>query len=143
MVVIPQKDLILIASILFMREIHKYYRIKGTPPEIYAALINPFSISLWTGSRAVMKEEPGTPFQLFDGDIEGLNLAFEKDRKMVQEWFFGDQEEKSIVTITLHPDRHFTRIELHHTNIPDEAFEDMEYGWDAYYFGGLKDFFEK
>lgn len=126
-----------------MQELHKYYRIKGTPSEIYAALTNPFSISLWTGSRAEMSEEPGTLFSLYDGDIEGLNLEFEKDQKIVQEWFFGDQDEKSIVTITLRPDRNFTRIELRHTNIPEEAYEDMEYGWDAYYFGGLKEFFEK
>ena len=126
-----------------MKVIRKYYRIKGTQEEIYAALINPFAISLWTGAEAVMKEEPGSKFSLFDGDIEGINISFEPNQQIVQEWFFGDQEEKSIVTITLRPDRHFTKIELHHSNIPDEAYEDMNHGWDAYYFGGLKDFFEK
>jgi activator of HSP90 ATPase len=126
-----------------MKELRKYYRIKGTPEEIYAALINPFAISLWTGSNAEMKEEPGSRFSLFEGDIEGINIAFEKNSKIVQEWFFGDQEEKSIVSITLRPDRHYTKIELQHTNIPDEAFEDISYGWDFYYFGGLKEFFEK
>jgi activator of HSP90 ATPase len=126
-----------------MKELRKYYRIKGTPEEIYAALINPFAIALWTGSSAEMKEEPGSRFSLFDGDIEGTNISFEQNHKIIQEWFFGDQEEKSIVSITLRPDRHYTKIELHHTNIPDEAYEDMAHGWDAYYFGGLKDFFEK
>lgn len=126
-----------------MKELRKYYRIKGTPDEIYAALTNPFSITLWTGSQAKMQEEPGTEFSLFDGDIEGLNLEFEKDSRIVQEWYFGEQEEKSIVTITLRPDRLFTKIELHHTNIPNEAFEDMAHGWDTFYFGGLKEFFEK
>jgi activator of HSP90 ATPase len=126
-----------------MQELRKYYRIKGTPEEIYAALVNPFSISLWTGSKADMKEEVGYEFSLFDGDIAGRNLKFEKDRQIIQEWYFGEQEEASIVTITLRPDRHYTKIELHHTNIPDEAFEDMEYGWNSYYFGGLKEFFEK
>lgn len=126
-----------------MKEIRKYYRIKGTTEELYAALINPFAISLWTGAEANMKEEAGSKFSLFDGDIEGINLSFEPNRQIVQEWFFGDQEEKSIVTITLRPDGHFTRIELHHSNIPDEAYEDMSHGWDTYYFGGLKDFFEK
>jgi activator of HSP90 ATPase len=126
-----------------MQELRKYYRIKGTPEEIYAALVNPFSISLWTGSEAQMKEEEGSEFSLFDGDIAGKNLKFEKDRQIVQEWYFGEQENASIVTITLRPDRHYTMIELHHTNIPDEAFEDMEYGWNTYYFGGLKEFFEK
>ena len=126
-----------------MKELRKYYRIKGTSEEIYAALINPFAITLWTGGEAEMKEEPGTRFSLFDGDIEGINIAFEQNSKIIQEWFFGDQEEKSIVTITLRPDRHYTKIELHHTYIPDEAYEDIAHGWDAYYFGGLKDFFEK
>ena len=126
-----------------MKEIRKYYRIKGTPEELYAALTNPFAISLWTGTKAEMKEEPGSTFSIFDGDIEGLNLEFEKNQRIVQEWFFGEQEEKSIVSINLRADRHYTKIELHHTNIPDEAFEDISHGWDAYYFGALKDFFEK
>lgn len=126
-----------------MKELRRYYRIKGTPEEIYAALINPFTISLWTGAEAKMKEEPGSEFSLYDGDIEGINISFEQNHKIIQEWYFGDQEEKSIVTITLRPDRHFTKIELQHSNIPDEAYEDMAHGWDAYYFGGLKDFFEK
>ena len=126
-----------------MKEIRRYYRIKGSPEELYASLVNPFAIALWTGAKAEMSEETGSRFSLFDGDIEGINLAFEKNQKIVQEWFFGEQAEKSIVTITLRPDRLYTKIELHHSNIPDEAFEDMMQGWDQYYFGGLKDFFEK
>jgi activator of HSP90 ATPase len=125
-----------------MKNLHKYYRIKGSPEEIYAALVNPFSIALWTGSEAVMKEEEGSEFSLFDGDITGKNLQFDKGSKVVQEWYFGEQAEASIVTITLRSKKQFTSIELQHTNIPEEAYEDMEHGWDAYYFGALKEFFE-
>ncbi len=125
-----------------MKELHKYFRIKGTTEEIYAALTNPFSITLWTGAETTMKEEEGSEFSLFDGDISGRNLSFEKNHKIVQEWYFGEQEAKSIVTITLRPEKHFTRIELLHTNIPDEVFEEMEHGWNTFYFGSLKEFFE-
>jgi activator of HSP90 ATPase len=125
-----------------MKELRRYYRIKGTTDEIYAALVNPFSIALWTGSEAVMSEEEGSEFSLFGGDVTGKNLRFEKGSKIIQEWYFGEQEEESIVTITLRQDRHFTKIELHHSNIPDEAFEDISFGWDSYYFGALKEFFE-
>jgi len=125
-----------------MKDLRKYFRIKGTAEEIYAALTNPFSITLWTGAEANMKEEEGSEFSLFDGDISGMNLRFEKNHKIVQEWYFGDQEDKSIVTITLRPDKHFTKIELNHTNIPDEMFEEMEHGWNTFYFGSLKEFFE-
>jgi activator of HSP90 ATPase len=126
-----------------MKELRKYFRIKGTAEEVYAALVNPFSIALWTGAEASMKEEAGSEFSLFDGDISGKNLEFIQNQKIIQEWYFGEQEEKSIVTITLRPDRLYTKIELHHTNIPDEAYEDMEHGWNTFYFGSLKEFFEK
>ena len=125
-----------------MKELRGYYRIKGIPGDIYAALVNPFSIALWTGNDAVMKEEEGSEFSIFGGDITGKNLAFEKDHKIVQEWYFGDQAEQSAVTIILRPDGHYTKIELHHVNIPDEAFEEIAFGWDHYYFGRLKEFFE-
>ncbi|MEZ5069959.1 MAG: SRPBCC domain-containing protein [Bacteroidales bacterium] len=125
-----------------MKDIHKYYRIKATPEEVYAALTKPFSIALWTGSPAVMSEEAGSEFSLFDGDIEGRNLEFETDHKIVQEWYFGEQEDSSIVTILLRPDKLYTRVELRHTNVPEDAYEDMFQGWDEFYFGALKEFFE-
>ncbi len=125
-----------------MKDLRKYFRIKGAPGEVYAALVNPFSIALWTGEDAEMKEEAGSEFSLFGGDISGKNLEFVKDQKIVQEWDFGEQPDASIVSITLRPDRLYTNVELHHTNIPEEAYDDIVHGWETYYFGGLKEFFE-
>jgi activator of HSP90 ATPase len=89
-----------------------------------------------------MSTNAGEEFSLFSGDIAGRNLQFEPDRKMIQEWYFGDQKEPSVVTITLTAEKYFTKIELLHTNIPEEAFEDISEGWDESYFGALKEFFE-
>ena len=125
-----------------MKNLKKYYKIKATPEEVYAALTNPFSIALWTGEDAEMTTKAGDEFSLFSGDISGKNLQFEPDQKLVQEWYFGDQEEPSVVTITLMADNYFTKVELLHTNIPDEAFDDINEGWDTSYFGNLKEFFE-
>lgn len=125
-----------------MKDLKKYYKIKASPPEVYTALTNPFSIELWTGENAVMTTTAGEEFSIYSGDIVGRNLQFEPDRKIVQEWYFGDQEAPSIVTITLSPEKYLTKIELLHTNIPDEAFEDISQGWDDSYFGSLKEFFE-
>ncbi|MDX2413569.1 MAG: SRPBCC domain-containing protein [Bacteroidales bacterium] len=124
-----------------MKNIKKYYTIKAAPEEVYNALTIPFSIELWTGEKAVMSTKAGEEFSLFSGDISGRNLQFEKDKKIIQEWFFGEQEEPSIVTITLSPERNFTKAELLHTNIPDEAFDDMLNGWNKSYFGALQEFF--
>ena len=76
-----------------------------------------------------------------DGAIEGINLAFEENKKIVQQWYFGDQEEASIVTIKLHEKEEMTSVELRHTNIPDEAFDDIVEGWNEVYFGNLQEFF--
>ncbi len=124
-----------------MKNIKKFYTVKASPEEVYNALTIPLSIELWTGEKAEMSTTAGEEFSLFNGDISGRNLQFEKDKKVIQEWYFGDQEEPSIVTITLAPDRNFTKVELLHTNIPDEAFDDIIHGWDESYFGALKDFF--
>ena len=125
-----------------MKDLKKHFKIKAKPEEVYAALTIPFSIELWTGSKAEMSTEAGSEFSLFDGDIAGRNLQFEENRKIIQEWYFGEQQEPSIVTITLHPQGHFTNVELLHTNIPDEAFDNMKEGWEDSYFGSLKSFFQ-
>ena len=126
-----------------MKDFKKYYIIPATPEEVYAALTNPATIQLWTGEEAVMSTEPGSEFSLWEGSIEGKNLEFEKDKKIVQEWYFGEHEELSVVTIKLHPDKNRTSVELRHTNIPDEAYDDIVEGWNENYFGSLIDFYEE
>ncbi|MFW6095232.1 MAG: SRPBCC domain-containing protein [Bacteroidota bacterium] len=124
-----------------MKDFSNTYKIKGTPEEVFTALTNPFTIELWTGYPAQMDENEGTEFSLWDGDIEGKNLEIKKNKKIVQEWYFGDQEEKSIVTMELYKSGSGTRVKLIHTNIPDIAYENMKTGWNEYYFGNLQRFF--
>lgn len=124
-----------------MKTFKKTYRINAEPADIYSALTNPYTIELWTGYKAIMSEEPGSEFSLWEGDIEGKNLEFIKDKKVVQEWYFGDQPEKSIATITIRPDNGNSFISVEHTNIPDDEYDDITEGWDEYYFGAIRTFF--
>ena len=126
-----------------MKDYKNYYIINGPADEVYLALTNPFTIGLWTGEEgAVMSTEPGSEFSIMDGNIEGKNLEFVENRKIVQQWYFGEEEETpSIVTIKLHDHKEGTSVELQHTNIPDEAYDDITQGWNAIYFKGLRDFF--
>jgi activator of HSP90 ATPase len=125
-----------------MKNFKKYYVLPATPEEVYLALTIPLSIQLWTGAPAEMSTEPGSEFSLWNGDISGKNLEFETNKKIVQQWYFGDQEEPSIVTIKLHLHAKGTSLELIHTNIPDEVYDDFVSGWDEEYMGSLIDFFE-
>ena len=124
-----------------MKDFKKYYIIKATPQEVYQALTNPFTIQLWTGEDAEMSTDPGTEFSMWGGSISGKNLEFVENQKIEQEWYFGDQEEKSIVTIKLHPHNKGTSVELRHSNIPDEEYDDFAEGWDDSYFDALAEFF--
>lgn len=124
-----------------MKDFKKHFTIPAAPEEVYAALTNPATIQLWSGEPAEMSTTPGTEFSLWEGSIVGQNLDFEEGKKIVQEWYFGEQEEPSIVTIILHPDKKGTSAELKHTNIPDEAYQDIVQGWQVAYFGALIDFY--
>ena len=125
-----------------MKDLKAYFIITASPSDIYAALTNPITIQLWTGEEAEMSTIPDTEFSLWNGSIVGKNLEFEMDKKIVQQWYFGEQEEPSIVTIKLHPHKQGTSVELRHTNIPDSDFEDIVEGWNENYFGELSAFYE-
>lgn len=125
-----------------MPDYKKYYIVPEEPSIVYQALVNPLTLSLWTGFPAYMSEEVGDEFSLWDGNIVGRNLAFEAGKMIKQEWYFGEREEESIVTIKLHPHKKGSSVELQHTNIPEEDFEAMVEGWDSTYFADLIDFYE-
>ena len=124
-----------------MKDLKKYYILHAEPSDIYNALTNQKMIEIWTGEEAVMHPEPNTEFSLWEGNITGVNIEFEENRKIVQKWYFGELQEGSIVTILLHPDKKGTRVELRHSNIPDEAFKNISEGWDQDYFGALRELF--
>lgn len=124
-----------------MKTFKKEFKINAEPSDVYSALTNPYTIGLWSGYPAVMSEEPGSEFSLWEGDISGRNISFEKDRKLVQEWFFGDQVEKSIVTIAIKPDGENSLVTVDHTNIPDDDFAEIAEGWREYYMGAISAFF--
>ncbi|HUH73159.1 MAG TPA: SRPBCC domain-containing protein [Chitinophagales bacterium] len=124
-----------------MKSYKKYYILPEEPSIVYKALTKEITIQLWTAEEAVMNDEPGTEFEIFGGAICGMNLEFEENQKIVQEWYFGELEDPSIVTIKLFPHNKGTSVELNHTNIPDDAYSDIVSGWDRDYFGALIDFF--
>ncbi|MEO8172071.1 MAG: SRPBCC domain-containing protein [Sediminibacterium sp.] len=125
-----------------MKDFKKYYIIPEEPEIVYQALTNAHTIRLWTGEPAIMSTEPGSEFSLWDGSITGTNLEFVEGKKIVQRWDFEGQEEESIVAITLHPHKQGTSVELRHTNIPDDAYDDISDGWTTSYFRELGMFYE-
>jgi uncharacterized protein YndB with AHSA1/START domain len=125
-----------------MKDFKKYYIISAPPDQVYLALTNEATFQLWSGDQADIQAEPGGEFSLWDGSIVGKFLELEPPNKIVQQWYFGEQPEESIVTIKLHPHAQGTSVELRHTNIPDTDYQDIIDGWNDVYFGSLIEFYE-
>ncbi len=125
-----------------MKEFRKYVTLHASPEVVYNALVNPQMIEIWTGEPAVMSEEPGSVFSLWDGSITGRNLEFEINRRIVQEWDFEGEETPSVVTLIIHPSGNSTNLEIRHINIPDDSFENIRDGWLEDYLGSLEQLFE-
>nr|WP_068887107.1 SRPBCC domain-containing protein [Pedobacter panaciterrae] len=126
-----------------MKSFKKYTYLPAPPEEVYLALTKAQSIQLWTGAEVEFTEEPGAEFSFWDGDITGKNIEFEYGKRIVQQWYFGEDNEPSIVTIKLHEDKKGTSLEFVQTNIPDEDYKDFTEGIEEYYLGGLVDFFDE
>lgn len=118
-------------------------KIEAEPEEVFEALTNPFQIELWSGYPADMKAQKGYVFSLWEGDIAGVNLEVCRPVRLVQEWFFGEQPQPSVVTLRLKKEGgSATRLELSHTNIPEDVYDEITEGWREYYLGSLKNMLE-
>ena len=125
-----------------MKTIRQHYFIKATPEEVFSAITNPFTIELWSGYPAQMEAKEGTEFSLFEGEIAGKNIKIIENQLLVQEWYFGDRPEESIVTIDLKPHPLGTKVLLEHTNVPDDEANELADGWNEYYWGAIRSFFK-
>ena len=123
-----------------MKEFKKYYVIHANPAIVYRALTTIDELEEWTGEEAIMSTEPGTEFSLWEGSISGKNISFIENKQIIQQWYFGDASGDSIVTIKLHPHNEGTSVELRHSNIPDQDYEDIVEGWNSTYFGLLQEY---
>lgn len=118
--------------------------VDALPEDVYSALTNAFAIELWTGYKAVMEPVEGSEFEMWEGDICGKIVKLVENELVEQEWYFGEQEEESIVSIKIMArGKNKATIAVTHTNIPDEAYEDISEGWTETYLAGLKQFLEE
>jgi activator of HSP90 ATPase len=124
-----------------MKTFKKTFLINAESEDVYSALTNPATIELWSGYPAVMDPVQGFEFSLWDGDITGNIIEAVENKRLVQEWYFGEQPEKSIVTILLTRDFGSTSVIVEHTNIPDGDFENIAEGWREYIMGAIQRLF--
>ena len=121
--------------------------IKGTPHEIYEVFMDSKKHSKLTESKAKINREVGGSFSIYEGALSGKNVELIQDKKIVQTWRgSGENWLKgyySTIILVFEPVDKGTLIKFTHSNIPEGAYESVKEGWDNYYWGPLKDMFEK
>ncbi|MFO7880115.1 MAG: SRPBCC domain-containing protein [Bacteroidales bacterium] len=125
-----------------MKDFKTRIKIKAEPEDVWMAFTNPNAIELWTGYPAVFKAEAGAEFSLWEGDITGKVLEAEPMTKLVEQWYFEGEDVHSVATILLHPQKNSVYVELLHINIPDDAYENITYGWQEYFLKAIKTYCE-
>ena len=110
--------------------------------DVWRAFTSAASMELWTGYPAIFEAKPESEFELWEGDITGKVIEVEEYKKIVEQWYFDEQEKPSIATIKFFQEKNKIKVELYHENIPDDAFDNITEGWVEYYFKAIKEFVE-
>jgi activator of HSP90 ATPase len=120
--------------------IHAEITIPAAPRQVYELLTNGTLFGTATGMPAEMTDQPGDPFTLFGGRIEGRQVELVPSERVVQAWRFGAEHPTpwepgaySTVRFLLEPAETGTRIVIDHTGIPAEWVEHIESGYPTFY----------
>lgn len=123
--------------------IEQSYTIKAPIDVVWKALTDATDIKEWTGTEAIMDDQEGTEFKLWNGDIHGKNITVSENDELVQEWYSGDWKEPSTVTFTLTKLGENTKLNILHEGVPEDEVEEIEDGWKEYYIDPLKEYVEQ
>jgi activator of HSP90 ATPase len=118
--------------------------INATAERIYKFWLSSDGNSHMTGGEAITSAVKGGGFTAWDGYIWGKNIELEPYSRIVQAWRttqFKDNEENSLVEISLREIDGETELTLHHTDVP-EGGEHYKSGWEIHYFEPMKEYFK-
>lgn len=118
--------------------------IPASAQEIYDAWLDSLAHSQMTGGEASMSDEIGAEVSAWDGYISGRNLELIPGERIVQSWRttkFADQDDESIITVTLEEAPDGTLLTLVHSNVPDDHKSYEEGGWQSNYFQPMQEYF--
>ena len=112
--------------------------------KIYTAWLSSDGHTKMTGGAATISDIVGASFTVWEGYIEGKNIALEPNKRIVQSWRssqFEKHEQDSELEIVFNEIDGRTEITLTHTKLP-ESGDHYRHGWDEHYFQPMKRYFE-
>jgi activator of HSP90 ATPase len=90
-----------------------------------------------------INRKPGSLFKAFDGMISGKTLHVAPKRLIIQSWrgkHWKPGDRDSTLILSFWPDKNGGRIELAHLNVPAYDYQDVNEGWEKYYWKPWREF---
>ncbi|MBI1777727.1 MAG: SRPBCC domain-containing protein [Proteobacteria bacterium] len=96
------------------------------------------------GGDARITAVQGADFTVWNGYINGRNLALEPAHRIVQSWRtkkFTPEDPDSEIEVLLEPAPGGTKLTLNHSKVPDGHTSYRDGGWQKSYFEPMKTYF--
>ena len=118
----------------------------ASPHDVYEALMDSEKHSQFTGAKASISREVGGTFTAYDGALSGTILELVPDAKIVQSWRGSDDGwvpgHYSTATFSLEAIDRGTRLTFVQTGVPEESVEQINQGWQTYYWPKMRQMLE-
>jgi activator of HSP90 ATPase len=128
------------------KTIYQTVTLPASAEKLFDMYLDPELHSAFTGAPVTISPTPGSEFRAFDNMLTGKILYVVPKRVIVQTWRGKDwkpEDIDSILVLTFLPGGTSGRIELTHVNVPDHDYEDVNQGWEKYYWKPWREYLEK
>ena len=82
------------------KTIRQSVNFKANPHNVYQSLIDSDKHTKFTGSQVSISRKTGSKFNIYGGDMGGVNLEIVTGHKIVQSWRYSNWPEKHRSTVT-------------------------------------------
>ena len=118
----------------------------ASPHDVYELLMDSDNHTRFTGAKATISREIGGSFTAYDGALSGTILELVPDSKIVESWRGSDEGwvegHFSTATFTLEAIDGGTRLIFVQTGVPEASYEQINKGWQTYYWPKMREFLE-
>jgi len=125
------------------KPVHQEISLPATPAEVYHAYLDSREHAKFTGQGARMSTRVGGAFTCGDESITGINVDLVPGKRIVQAWRLSYWKEGvySLVTFSLKKKGKGTLLTLDHLAIPSDERDEIDDGWETYYWTPMRAYF--
>jgi uncharacterized protein YndB with AHSA1/START domain/ketosteroid isomerase-like protein len=117
----------------------------ASPREVFETLMDAKKHAAFTGAPAEIDRRVGGKFTLYGGQLNGTILELEQDKRIVEDWRGLKWPEghfsRLSLTLTALADGKRTQLSMTQTGVPADHFDDINQGWQTYYWTKMASYF--